>query len=215
MQPTRSKSIRASRKRNGGRRRAPVMTTPLQVHPPQINDYEISHKKRLRYTCIAGQTNFAVTYADLLDTILFASTAILGYDVFDIVKVKGIMVWSQSAIGTPSTVQVEFATATGDRSVHTDTSLGVSPAFVHARPSAKSLASFFQVSAAGTCFLITCPTGSIVDVILEYRTSSTIAPVAAQNALVGATIGQVYFRGLDGLNAATTAFLPPNGVGSQ
>jgi len=187
----------------------------IQTHPPQINDYEISHKKRLRFTCTTAQTNFAVTYADLLDLILLATTAVVGYDVFDLVQVKRVQVWAQGALGTPTTCQVEYATVTGDRSVHTDTSLGVSPAFVNARPSPKSLASFFQQSAAGTCFLLTCPVGSVIDVHLMYRTSSTIAPQLIQNLLVGATVGQIYFRGLDGLASAGTVFPPPNGVGTQ
>jgi len=180
-------------------------------HPPQINGYEITHSKRLRFTATAASST-AITFADLLDTILVATTAVAGFDLFDIVRIVQVEVWGQAALGTPSSVSVVFTTATGDRSIHTDTSLGVKPAHVSARPSDKSLASFWQVFGAGAAFQLQCPAGSVIDVSLEYRTAETFAPQAAQNALVTATAGDVYYRGLDGLAIAGTNFPPILGV---
>jgi hypothetical protein len=180
-------------------------------HPPQINGYEVTHSSRMRFTVTAA-ANQLITYQNLLDAILIATTAIAGFDLYDIVRVNYVEVWSQAALGTPSTVSVTYVTATGDRSVHTDTSLGVKPARVLAVPSKMSLASFYQLSAAGGCFSVTCPAGSVIDVDLTYKTAQ-VTPVAAQNALVGATVGEMYFRGLDGLAAAGTNFpVAPGGV---
>lgn len=176
-------------------------------HPPQINSYEVTHKTRIRFTAVAAAALAQITFQNLLDCILIATGATAGYELFDIVKIRSIEVWGQASLGTPSTVSLQFSTATGDRAFHTDTSLGVRPAYVKAVPSQKSLASFWQVSAGGSAFQLSCPAGSVVDCSLSFRTS-TQAPVAAQNALVGATVGELYFRGLDGIAIATTNFPP-------
>jgi len=194
--------------------RNPGKGQPLSVHPPQISGYEISHKKRMRFTVVAATGVQTITFQNLLDTILLLDTAIHAFDVFDLVRISFVEVWAQGALGTPTSIVVDFATATGDRSMHTDTSLGVSPAYVKAVPSPKSLASFFQVSAAGAAFTITCPAGSVVDVSLSFRTSDQVAPVAAANAVVGGAVGQIQYRGLDGLAIAATNFPPPVGVGA-
>jgi hypothetical protein len=180
-------------------------------HPPQINGYEINHGVALRFTCTAAVTNQAITWGNLLDTVLVATTAVQGFDLFDVVKVKSVSVWGQAALGTPSTVAVTFFSTTGDNQVHTDTSLGIKPAYVRARPSQKSLASFYSQASATQVLSLTCPAGSIIDVHLTFRTSPAAAVVAA-NALVGATVGELYFRGMDGLAIAGTNFPPPNGL---
>jgi hypothetical protein len=180
-------------------------------HPPQIDGYEVTHSKRMRFLVTAAATT-TFTFQNLLDTVLLATTAVAGFDLFDIVKINFIEVWSQAALGTPTTISITFVTNTGDRSVQTDTSLGVKPAFVHAKPSKKSLASFFQLSGGGAAFVISAPAGSVIDVDLSFKTAQA-TPVAAQNALVGATVGEMYFRGLDGLAAAGTNYpVAPGGV---
>lgn len=186
----------------------------LEEHPPQVNSYEITHSTRMRFTATAAATNTNVTFASLLDTIVFAATTTAGYDVFDLVKIRRVQVWGQAALGTPSTVQVVYITATGDRAIHTDTSLGVKPAYVSARPNGKSLSSFWQITSAGNAFNITCPAGSIIDVSLSFRTGQA-NPTAAQSALVAATAGELYYRGLDGQAAAATNFPPPTGLQAQ
>jgi hypothetical protein len=180
-------------------------------HPPQIDSYQVIHSTRLRFTITAARLNQSITFQNLLDAMLVATSATAGFQLFDVVKVKLVEIWGQAALGTPSTVEVAYNTATGDASVHTDTSLGIRPAYVSARPSIKSLASFFSVSSANPVFQLTAPAGSIIDVHLLYKTSIQ-APVPLQNALVAATLGEFYFRGLDGLAVAASNFVPPAGV---
>jgi len=165
----------------------------------------------MRFTVLAQATNVQITYENLLDTILIAFSATAAVDLFDLVKIKGISVWALSAIGTPATVQVVFDAITGDRSIHTDTSLGIQPAYIKCKPSIKSLASFWNPSGGGNAFSITAPPGSVIDVKLSFKTSSAVV-TAAQNALVAATIGELYFRGLDGQAIAGTNFPPPVGL---
>jgi hypothetical protein len=210
-----SKRKRPVARQNATKRRknpqGALMKIERMEHPPQINGYEITHEKRLRFTVTAAVAAQVITYQNLLDLVLVATTAVAGFDLFDLVKVKAVEVWSAAALGTPTSCSVSFVTATVDRSVHTDTSLGVKPAHVSAVPNSQSLASFWQASAAGNAFVIQAPAGSIVDCTLCFRTASA-TPTAAQNALVAATPGEVYFRGLDGLAAAGTNFPSIPGV---
>jgi len=179
-------------------------------HPPTISNYVVKHSTRLRFTAGAA-IDQAITFADLLDTLLVAKTAVAGSDLFQSVKVRGVEVWASPVLGTATTVIVGFLGATsgevGDQSVHTDTSMGIQPAHVLARPTLRSLASNFQLASAGEAFYLNCPTGSVVDVELTFN-GAFAASVAAQNALVGATAGATYLRGLDGLAVAASKLLP-------
>lgn len=164
----------------------------------------------MRFTQGAAGTT-SVSFSNLLDTMLMATTTTSGTDLFDLVKIKSVRVWAQSALGTPASVAVQFNTATGDRELYQDTSLGVRPAFIHAKPSAKSLASFFQQSTAGDAFTVTAPAGSILDIKLVFRTTDA-TPTTTGQALVSAMVGELYYRGLDGLPSASTNLPPPAGV---
>lgn len=176
------------------------------THPPQLNLYQLDWSKVLRFTATAAAAGTQITYQDLLDTILFATTATAPYQVFNFVRIKRVSVWGQAALGTPSSVQVVFngTSIVGDATVHSDTSLGVLPACVHARPKA-TVAALYQVS--GNAFKISCPAGSIIDVHVNMKDALDNA-VAAQNASVGATVGGIFYRGMDGEAAASTNFPP-------
>jgi hypothetical protein len=180
-------------------------------HPPMLDAYNITHAVALRFTSSSSQLNKVITYQNLHDTILIATTATQGFQLFDQCRIRKISVWGQAVVGTISTVAVDFVTSTGDRDYKTDTSLGIKPAYVRTKPSAKSLASFWQLSTAGNAFELSCPAQSIIDVHLSFRTSNA-PPTAAQNVLVGATPGDIYYRGLDGAAFATTTLFPPTGV---
>jgi hypothetical protein len=184
-------------------------------HPPQINGYEIVHNQRLRFVTNASVA-LGITFQNLLDTLLLAASATAVYDIFETVRLNSVEVWAVPILGQASSVEVVFsgqtAGALGDQQIHTDTSMGIEPAHVKARPSRKSLASNFQLSAAGTAFTLLAPAGAVVDVSCTFRSSSFTGFVQlAQNVAVAATIGSLNTRGLDGKAIATTAFLPAVG----
>jgi hypothetical protein len=188
------------------------MNVERMEHPPQVNNYEIAHSIRLRFTVTAAAVSQSITPQNILDTLLVATSATVGFNLFDIFRVRQVEVWGLAALGTPSTITVLFTTAlTGDQSIHTDTSLGVKPAYVKAIPSDKSLASFFSETSNASLFTVTCPAGSILDLSCDFKTTNAQA-TAAQNAIVGATTGELYYRGLDGVAIATTNFPPIVGV---
>jgi hypothetical protein len=183
-------------------------------HPPQLKSYGITRDVRMRFlasSAFAGN----ITFEDLLDTIIVATGTTSASDLYEAVRVNAVEVWAQAAIGTPVTAIVVFdgsvLGAYGDQKVHSDTSMGVEPAHVKARPDPLTQAGQFQESTANTAFLLDVPTGSVVDVSLTFRQPVLGHNVAAQNATVASVAGTVYYRGLDGKAAAATQ-LPVQGA---
>jgi len=182
------------------------------THPPQIPSLQVKHSTLLRFTANTAVSQ-DITVADLLDLIVFTTSATAVYDLFTAVKIRHVEVWSLPAIGTANTVTVEFDGGNlgvlGDRRTHTDTSMGIQPAHVLARPSARSQASQYQSTTTDPIFFLQCPTGSVVDVALTFN-GDFADPVLAQHVAVAASTGAVYLRGLDGLAASATKLPPAN-----
>jgi hypothetical protein len=184
------------------------------THPPQISNYEIRHSMPLRFTVTAGVVRQSITILNLLETVLMATTALAPFRMFDAVRVRHIRVWAVAALGTPTTVAVVFLgngqNGAGDRKIVSDTSLGVQPAYVKAVPDKGSSLHLWQGSTSNMTVEVTAPAGSIIDVVMDLRNDNTAA--AATNASVGATVGGIFYRGLDGLAAAATNFPPPSNL---
>lgn len=196
--------------------------------PNPLNNYQVTYSKSLRFSC--GNPNGAatltqVTFRNLLDLVLFCATATSVYDLFYMVRLKRVKVWcltgstSNSGLITgavPASVSVIFDGITlgsqGDRKFHTDNSMGIEPAYLNVGPPKDSLASKFQNSNAGNAFLIELSGPSVVDVDLDFRSDVMGTAVAAQAVAVGATIGSIAFRGLDGLAVASSAYTVPIGI---
>lgn len=189
----------------------------LLSHPPQLNGIELRHSTTLRYVTNAAVSALAVTFQNLLDTLLVATTAVAGTNLFQTIKIRRVRIWAVPALGAAASVTLEFGGTTagvvGDQAIHTDTSMGIQPAHIDARPNAKALASEYQINSNAIAFILTVPSGGVVDIELSYRSQYAISNTAAQNALVGATAGVQYIRGLDGLATATSKFVPEYAVG--
>jgi hypothetical protein len=208
MQKRSKKSARTNAKRNGAR-------GGLIPHPPPLGQYEVIHNRTLRF--LANQNiNQNFTYQNLLDTILFTTTATVPYDLFYMVKINRVKAWAMAVIGSAESIQVCFDGTTpgsqGDRILHTASSMGLEPAFLSCAPRPKTLASTFQVASANNAFNMVCPTGTVIDVSLSFKGDSFGTGVAAQNVSVGANVGVIAYRGLDGVAQATTKLGPPLGL---
>lgn len=195
-----------SKNRRG--RKNPVDPVP---HPPPISGVTLLQRRHQRYVATAN-TVVNITYQNLLDSVLIASSATQGFQLFEAVRVVKVECWYASMSSAIGTVSVEFngliAGFVGDQKVHQDSSMATRPAHVVARPGKNTAAAFFQPSSGSSCFQLTAPSGTIVDVVLEFRGQFNFAtPVAF--ALVGALTGGVYMRGLDGLPLATSLLQPP------
>jgi len=179
-------------------------------HPMPLTKYQMTHDVKLRFTANTAVAQ-SITFQNLLDSILVATTTIAGSNLFYMVKVKSVEVWAILAVGQATTVSVVYdgitTGALGDRDIHIDTSMGIEPAHVLARPTRRTLASNYQLNSSASAFRLDCPGGSVIDVSLSFNGYfGTVA--ACQNALVAANAGATYLRGLDGLAIATSKMLP-------
>lgn len=187
------------------------------THPPQNNGVQLSHSTTLRFvvkTAFSG----GITFQNILDSYLVATGAATGVQLFQTVRIRRVRIWALPVIGAATSVSLEFggvtAGVTGDQMIRTDTSMGIEPAHIDARPNARCLAAEYQLSSAAIAFNMAVPVGAVVDLELSWRGQFS-APTALANALVGATAGQLYLRGLDGLATATTSFTPEYVVAQQ
>lgn len=87
-------------------------------------------------------------------------------DGFRIIKLE---LYSIAAIGTSTTLEVDWATTGNGKSLHvSDTSIGVSPAHVRTTPPERSAASFWWDSdSSNVLFHIKCPAGAFLDVTMQ------------------------------------------------
>jgi len=190
----------------------------LIAHPPVIQP-QLKHRQRLRFTCTTAQNQANISFRNILDGINIATTAATAYQLFDQVKIHAVEVWAAPVQGAaPAVVSVAFGGQTlgalGDGRVWGDSSMGVEPAHVRAVPQRQSQAAQWQVSGASVALELTCPVAAVIDVDVSFRTVPAISPAAVQNVPAAATVGQLYYRGLDGLAAAATqlptALFPPD-----
>lgn len=194
------------------------------MKPPQV-EFEIHQTHKLRFRNTIANPATAITFANLLETVLVSSSATVAYQLYDYVRVKEVEVWG---IGTTSSsyasasVGVDFGGVSagnygGGKSYEDTTVSSAYPAYIRARPDKMSQAAQFQVNNASPAFHLrgvnVAVANMIVDVTLEFRNSPIVSPVVSAGS--GMTPGDIYFRGLDGLNVASTvwaSYLAPNNV---
>jgi hypothetical protein len=198
------------KKRQGPRKNGDGQAMHI-THPPQLPSYGITRDVRLRFNLNAAFTG-VITYQNLLDTILFATGTTAGFDLFTAVRVNAVEIWAAAILGSATTAILSFSGQTagsiGDDKVHTDTSMGVQPAHIKARPDPRTQAGQFQASTSANALTLSLPSGAVIDVSMTLRQPMDGDVKACQNALVAATVGALYLRGLDGLAIATTKFTP-------
>jgi len=206
---TRVPKPRKNRKKTQGGNRG--STRAMIPHPPMITSYSFKITQRLRFTASNTLVGQVITYQNLLDTLVFATSATTVYDYFNVVKVLSVEMWSQATNPQVSSVSLLFnesdAVQSGDRQLHTDTSMGVQPAHLIARPKKDTISSKWHVNDADTAFTLWIPANAVIDVTLCLMMSMNGGFNAAQNASVGATAGKIYSRGLDGAAFAATQFV--------
>jgi len=185
------------------------------THPPQIDNYEVKHTRTLRFTTGAAFVG-NITFQNILDTINVATSATQLNNLFSAVKINRIRTWSLPALGQSVSNTIVFATGSqafvGDRDFHQDSSMGIQPAHLNVRPKKMSLSALFQVSGTAVAFYMDVPAGTVVGINCSFIADALGATKAAQNASVGATVGAVTYRGLDGLALSATVFVPPAGI---
>jgi len=183
---------------------------------PRLMSPQLTHETRCRFLCTMNITGVNISFAQLLNTYLFASSAVQGYQVFKSVRIKFIEVWSPPTTPTsnaPAIIQFfGSGTSEGDALMHQCQSQGMSLGHMKVRPK-NSFQTLYRDNSAGQAFQISCDVNTVIDLGLSFRDIPNTAAVATA-ALVAATTGAMYFRGFDGLAVSGTNFLPqlPTGM---
>jgi len=173
------------------------MNTPSQISSNVVT----SHKFRFTATS-AYSSHIMISYllgcAGTIGTATNSATT----NIYRSVRIKSVEVWSPIAsIGSFATCSVNwFTNSTYTNSIEvSDTSVSVTtPAHVISRPPKNSLASFWlNLATDENVFVLTCPTGSIIDVSLQLVVSDDEA-AATTNSVATAVIGTLYYLALDG-----------------
>jgi hypothetical protein len=197
------------KQRKQGQRRGNGQT--LIPHPPPVQDIGLKREVRVRMLCTAAFSG-QITYQNLLDIYNLATSAVTATALYTAVKVKAIEVWANGLTNSSATVTILFDGAVlgaiGDQKIHTDSSMGIEPAHVRAVPGRMTQAAQFQEATANNAFRLICPIGAVLDLELSYRNPLIGSVVATQNAPAGASPGAVFVRGMDGVAAAGSSFLP-------
>jgi hypothetical protein len=207
---------RSSLKSRNGKQRNARRSENIS-HPQQV-DMVLKEHKTLRYISNAAFSGI-ITVGDLLDTLLFATTATAGFDVMQGMKINYIELWTIGTTNVPTTVNVQYfsnaASVNSASYVISDTSIGsTEPAHVKAKVPKASNAAFWQTGANtnDSMFILNIPANTIIDLDFNFIGFTEANSLPAQNALVGATAGLIYGRGLDGLASATTKLPMASGV---
>lgn len=196
---------------------------PIPRFPPPIGSYDLSWSPTLRFEALADIVSLTITQQNILDTFLVAVSAVQGYDLFNIAKIRKVRMWCPSGNTSNLTAQssLRFIGTTGaggqgysDDTLHVSSSMGgMQPGVLSARPKPNSNAGMFFTNSNTGIMQISCPLGTVIDMHMTMKSRNGAATTVAQNALVGAVIGVTYFRGLDGLATATTNLAPTFGAG--
>ncbi len=164
---------------------------------------------KLKFVANASTSLQDITWANIMDWIVLATTATQGYDLFYNVRLHSVEIWSPDAdtAVVPSNCAISFPSTTqGDERTYQCIGAG-GPGYVKAKPSNKSAGGlFWQASSSVVAFqLLGVNTGTLFQVSLTYRLGYNSATAAGQ-ALSSATAGKVYLRGMDAKSAASTSF---------
>jgi len=190
---------------------------PIIPHPGQFQAaFVVTKTMRFQASSALTAANATITTTNLLDMLCMAVSAVAADRLFVSFKLNSVTLWGPMASNlVPVTTSIEYhtdATASvgSPNRLKSDTSIGSTTcAYTTFRPPRLSLASFWQgESATNALFTLTGPVNTIVDINITFVLQNGEPPVAVANALVGATVGIIYCRGLDGLAAAGTV-LPP------
>lgn len=166
--------------------------------PPDFQP-EIAVGTVIRYKASQAITSGQIQVSDLLRSYFIATTSTIGYSILAAVKVKRVEVWGAMASDlSPITVSVEFnsdGVETGARKVsHSDSSMGVTPAFVSAKPVKDSIAGKWQgENSTQNLFLVTCSANSIMDIHVTLVFKNDEDP-SGNFGISGAVAGKLYCR---------------------
>ncbi len=166
---------------------------------------------KLKFTCTTATTS-TITWANILDTVVVATTSTQLADVFYSARLKAVRIWTPPMAGN-NAYQATIAfdsPSQGDQRVWVVSS-GPTGGYCECKPSKNSINGkmWEDSSSVGVFTVNSMPVGTLIelDLVFRSRLGPGSAALAAQ-AGSGLTAGTIYLRGMDGLAAASTKFYP-------
>jgi len=194
---------------------------PKGTIPKQVSD-QLSTGFTLRYitTGIGGAAQTNVTWQNLLDSWMIATSPTTAYQLFDFVKVKRVIIRALTTAAPngnlAASVGVEFPGLSvgrqGGGKQASDSNIGTNrPAVVVLRPDRGSQAAQWQSSSTDIAFTLRATDynaaviiGALIDVEVAFKNSGDVSPAAISSAAAGMSTGNLYFGGVDGGRLAAT-----------
>jgi hypothetical protein len=181
--------------------------------PPVSNS--ITFSKRFRFVADADQVDIAIDYTCIRNLIGIAYHSALPsnglYRMIDAFRIRAIDLYAVPEIGTVTSVAIDWTGTNTQRSNRvSDTSLGISPAHVHACPPANSWASMWvNQSSATTLFSFTVPVQGVLDLSLDLVLVDTGGAYTSCTDTV--TDGAFYVKHLDTVLGSYQGHMVPLG----
>lgn len=200
--------------RRGGRKSGQAGVS--RTAPPEfVPTFSLGHK--FRFTTAASDVSAkSITRAMLLNLYTMAVTTTTQNRIITAVKLKRVSVWGgvPALGGASKPVTVEWTGSQAPSTIHTDSTMGIRPAYVTTVPPQDTSDRWWSISGSNeseVLFIITAPAGSIIDVDLSVRFADDEAAVVGESGTsVASTVGHVYWNYLDGFASKTLA--PVGGV---
>lgn len=185
------------------------------VKPPEIVS-TVCAGHTFRFLGSTAGTAIPVSRANLLNLMSMATTTTNQFRVLSAIKIKRVTLWNEPVAlgGAPVAASIEWSGSDDEPStIHSDTALGVRPAFVSTVPPKQSLAAFWSTSGASNeadiLFFIRTASTAVVDIQCSLRyVDDEIATASENGTAAGSAVGTIYFHPLDGF---ASGLLPASG----
>lgn len=208
-------SNNASAKRvQRSRRTVAIVESKSQLRSNQVPTWNPQIRMsslRLRFTCQSTGI-FTVTAKYILDLMYIATSSTAGYCLWDAFRIRFVEIRYGGTSPVPLYAAIQYVGNTGgtqgDYRNHSATSMGVTPMMIHAAPAKTSTASTWQGNSNSVVMELDLPQSAVVDLVFDVRTDDRQTPTAVTYAVVGATAGQLYYRGLDGVAGPASNLAP-------
>ncbi len=195
MNKNASSSSSSNNTRRGRRARPPKSQLAI---PPFQGQIAVIRKQRFQASNTLAQV--ALTTDRIISMYGLATSATTGQGLFSGFKLRSVEIWGPPGTGSPTNVAFEaLGAGFSSHKMVSDTSIG-STVPAHVRWNAPDdwlYHNWFDLTGTGiTLGLITGPSGSVVDITVEFVLQNGENPPSA-TVIAGATTGQVYCRTLD------------------
>jgi len=153
----------------------------------------------------------------LLNLYTMATTTSLQSRIITAIKLKRVRMWGEpnALAGAPSSIVLEWVGTQAPSTLHSDTAIGIRPAFIQAKPPSDGSERWWSISGNNETEILmklsSIGTGVVVDVQAEIRFADDEAAVAGEAGTpVSSSLGKVYYNYLDGF--ASKLLAPMGGV---